>query len=241
MATRVTYPIQSTYRGKSQPTFKEVIHRQLFAIHRLTGVFTGRRLVIWFGRCRLANFQHLAQSRRAVLERLSARNRAPSTKLFIPYTHYQIKIESTVEGFNKVWESLYESSRIGLEQDCGNSRVLAIQCKWCKKLLMIRLKSTLIQVMAWCHQAAFHYLNQCWLGSLMTYEATRPQWVKLKSFFVTFNWHIDPEAPRGSIWHHRYWTSLAQIMAWCLMAPSHWMNQCWLSSTTSLGIQHGTV
>ena len=26
-------------------------------------------------------------------------------------------------------------------------------------------KSTLVQVMAWCHQASSHYLSQCWLSS----------------------------------------------------------------------------
>ena len=39
-------------------------------------------------------------------------------------------------------------------------------------------KSTLVQVMAWCHQATSHYLNQCWLRSPMPYGITRPQWVK---------------------------------------------------------------
>ena len=33
-------------------------------------------------------------------------------------------------------------------------------------------KSTLIQVMAWCHQATSHYLNQCGPRSLMPYWAT---------------------------------------------------------------------
>ena len=28
-------------------------------------------------------------------------------------------------------------------------------------------KSTLVQVMAWCHQATNHYLNQCWSSSVM--------------------------------------------------------------------------
>ena len=37
-------------------------------------------------------------------------------------------------------------------------------------------KSTLLQVMAWCCQAASHYLNQCWLRSLTPYGVTRPQW-----------------------------------------------------------------
>ena len=39
-------------------------------------------------------------------------------------------------------------------------------------------KSTLVQVMAWCPQAASHYLSQCWPRSLSPYGITRPQWVK---------------------------------------------------------------
>ena len=35
-------------------------------------------------------------------------------------------------------------------------------------------KSTLVQVMAWCHQAASHYLNQCWPRSPMLYGITSP-------------------------------------------------------------------
>ena len=39
-------------------------------------------------------------------------------------------------------------------------------------------QSTLVQVMAWCHQATSHYLSQCWHRSLSLYDVTRPQWVK---------------------------------------------------------------
>ena len=38
-------------------------------------------------------------------------------------------------------------------------------------------KSTLVQVMAWCRQAASHYLSQCCPKSLSPYGVTRPQWV----------------------------------------------------------------
>ena len=38
-------------------------------------------------------------------------------------------------------------------------------------------KSALVQVMAWCHQATSHYLNQCWPRSMSPYGVTRPQWV----------------------------------------------------------------
>ena len=32
--------------------------------------------------------------------------------------------------------------------------------------------STLVQVMAWCHQAASHYLSQCWLRAMLAYSIT---------------------------------------------------------------------
>ena len=40
-------------------------------------------------------------------------------------------------------------------------------------------QSTLVQVMAWCHQATSHYLIQCWARSMSPYGVTRPQWVNL--------------------------------------------------------------
>ena len=38
-------------------------------------------------------------------------------------------------------------------------------------------KSTLVQVMAWCHQATSHYLSQCWPRSMSPNGVTRPHWV----------------------------------------------------------------
>ena len=40
---------------------------------------------------------------------------------------------------------------------------------------------------------------------------------------ISFNsfWPID------TTWHHRTWSTLVQVMACCLMAPSHYPNQCW--------------
>ena len=48
-------------------------------------------------------------------------------------------------------------------------------------------KSTLVQVMAWCHQAACQYLSQCWSRSMSPYNITRPQWInslKLNDAYV---------------------------------------------------------
>ena len=39
-------------------------------------------------------------------------------------------------------------------------------------------KSTLVQVMAWYHQATSHHLSQSWQVSMSRCGLTRPQWVK---------------------------------------------------------------
>ena len=48
-------------------------------------------------------------------------------------------------------------------------------------------KSTLVQVMAWCRQAASHYLSQCCPRSLSPYGITRPQWIEMVK---TYNLHM---------------------------------------------------
>ena len=48
--------------------------------------------------------------------------------------------------------------------------------------------STLVQVMAWCHHATSHYVNQCWPRSLTAYGVTRPQWVKL--IYLYYSWYL---------------------------------------------------
>ena len=66
-------------------------------------------------------------------------------------------------------------------------------------------KSTLVQVMDWCRQATSHYLSQRWPRSMLPYGITRPQWVNCAQ------------------WCHLYRSvsTLAQLMACCLTAPSH--------------------
>ena len=40
-----------------------------------------------------------------------------------------------------------------------------------------------------------------------------------------------------AIWRDRYETTLAQVMACCLTAPSHYLNQCWLIIKDHEGVQ----
>ena len=34
--------------------------------------------------------------------------------------------------------------------------------------------------------------------------------------------------PSDTIWRHRSGSTWSHVMAWCLRAPSHYLNQCWL-------------
>ena len=43
-----------------------------------------------------------------------------------------------------------------------------------------------------------------------------------------FDFKINTLSPSHVIWRQGYMSTLAQVMACCLTAPSHYLNQCWL-------------
>ena len=71
-------------------------------------------------------------------------------------------------------------------------------------------KSTLVQVMAWCHQATSHYLSQCWPRSL-SYGITRPQWINV--------WRLG-----DAYLHQQTRSPKVQIMAWQLFVLSEYIS-----------------
>ena len=38
---------------------------------------------------------------------------------------------------------------------------------------------------------------------------------------------FNPLGSVDTIWNHKMWSTLIQVMAWCLMAPRHYLNQWW--------------
>ena len=54
-------------------------------------------------------------------------------------------------------------------------------------------KSSLVQVMTWCHQATGHYLSQCRLRHMTQYGVTLPQWVNgMLTFVLIMNDFVPP-------------------------------------------------
>ena len=73
-------------------------------------------------------------------------------------------------------------------RNLGTGSVITL--RWMPQILTNE-KSTLVQVMAWCHQATSHYLNQCWPSSMSSYDITRPQWIKQQVSIEKFDFHSN--------------------------------------------------
>ena len=58
-------------------------------------------------------------------------------------------------------------------------------------------------------------------------------WYLLLPIELVLTWRIEAENKVNSLllsdakWQHRSGSTLAQVMACCLKAPSHYLNQCW--------------
>ena len=88
-----------------------------------------------------------------------------------------------------------------------------------------------------------HYLSQCslivnctlrnkiqWNSNCILFHSRKYIWkCRLQNgiHFVPGRW-INSLWPSDTIWWQISGSTLAQVMACCLMAPSHYLNQCWL-------------
>ena len=99
--------------------------------------------------------------------------------------------------------------------------IFSISCKIVLRWMPQDLTDDSSMVMVWCCKATSHYLNQCWPSSMRPYGISWPQ-------CVNSLW------PSDTIWWHITWSTLVQVMACCLSAPSHYLNQCsFISSKVS--------
>ena len=75
--------------------------------------------------------------------------------------------------------------------------------------------STLVQVMAWCRQAASHYLSQCWPKAMASYGITRPQWVNKEIFAQQKNLSVTQYLTVFILWAYNQ-----SINVWCYQLPN---------------------
>ena len=92
-------------------------------------------------------------------------------------------------------------------------------------------QSSLVQVMAWCHQATSHYLSPCWPRSLSPFGVTRPQWVNSQIWSPTDSPHQVPLMKKVFPSHN------------LIMCPTHWevVLESWVCSDPSKRIQESFI
>ena len=87
--------------------------------------------------------------------------------------------------------------------------------------------------MACCPMARSHYLKQCWL-IIREFLWLSPEDIPEENTQEITHWNgfeyylLSSLWPNDAICQHRSGSTLAQVMAWCLMASSHYLSQCWL-------------
>ena len=109
--------------------------------------------------------------------------------------------------------------------------------------------------MAWCWNGNKPSLNQSTLVfNWMSRNKQSEIWIKRPNFSYKkkhlkcrlHNILFKPQClyrlwPSGVIWWHKSRSTLAQLMACCLMAPSHYLNQCWPIINEFRGIHYKPI
>ena len=73
------------------------------------------------------------------------------------------------------------------------------------------------------------FILQKWMpGDLSILDVVDLHWMRFCPGAMGVVQHINSLWPSDAIWQQWSESTLAQVMACCLMAPSHYLNQCWL-------------
>ena len=102
-------------------------------------------------------------------------------------------------------------------------------------------QSTLVQVMAWCHQTTNHNLSQCWPRSLSPYGVTRPQWVKMP--WTQLQWKLKKTPSGGKInliclaeWSNCFFEIRFSQSVWRCSTVIHSVTHKWKESSTTISL-----
>ena len=78
------------------------------------------------------------------------------------------------------------------------------------------------------HISYHRYLNRykCLAAKITLKVPQKLVWVQYKYIETSMQCRINSLGPSDAIWWHRSKPTLVQVMACCLMAPSHYLNQC---------------
>ena len=84
--------------------------------------------------------------------------------------------------------------------------------------------------------------NSSALAMELHLSCTNPSmWFGHSHLVVMMSDNFNSLWPSDAFWWHRSWSTLAQVMACCMTAPSNYLNHSWLSSLRFCGIHMGLI
>ena len=125
------------------------------------------------------------------------------------------------------------SSLVKLLSDECHCTLLMISQHWSRYWLGAVMKQTVTWA-SYVLNLCRHIASLCSNGSMCNPLLYIFSWSKVPPFKVIHLFQIFSDGyrnaswPSDAIWRQWSWTTLAQVMACCLTAPSHYLNQCWL-------------
>ena len=150
---------------------------------------------------------------------------------------YHIEVETNGCHFADIFKRIFLNGNVSVS--------IKISLKFVPKGPIIN-STTLVQIMAWRRPGDKPLSEPMMLRLPMYIFVTRPHWVIPTDSFGYINshgniscdsnslasgknnCHFNSLWPSNTIWRLRSGSTLAQIMACCLMASSHYLNQSWL-------------
>ena len=107
------------------------------------------------------------------------------------------------------------------------------QCEFCcVYMLNFTISFSIVPLSSWWHVYLIMYLSFSLSSSLSLFPLLL-HWSLLFCVYcilapADFHHIFNSLRPSDAIWRQRTESTLANVMACCLMAPSHYLNQCWL-------------
>ena len=85
-----------------------------------------------------------------------------------------------------------------------------------------------------CHFSCYYHRCLIWWLRPQRKSAQQPScpspvYYRFWQHIIWLWWVFILFWPSDIMWWHKTVSTLVQVMAWCLMAPSHCLNQCWLN------------
>ena len=126
----------------------------------------------------------------------------------------------------------YEQIVVRMKVKCLNLWYILIQHVWNLYFYYNVCWNSISQTQLWIQWNVYKWLaifwkSGCWVDIISKQALYQPKLI-CGQFHIEKHWGCNSFWPSDAIRWHRSESRLAHIMAWCLTAPSHYLNQFWL-------------